>query len=106
MAHGRTPIPMPTTLPNESGRRREVSRLRHAGVTGRRDDVDMDDPGKSSLVIIRTWREDGSDRSFRAQIRVAMDVSSGSSSTVHVADPDAVLEAVRAFLQGEGPEPD
>ena len=67
---------------------------------------DMDDRVRPSLLILRTWREDGSDRSFRAQIRVAMDVSSGSSSTVHVADPDAVLKAVRAFLQGEGPEPD
>ena len=56
-------------------------------------------------MILRTWREDGSDRSFRAQIRVAMDVASGSSSTVHVADPDAVVEIVRMFLRGVDPQP-
>jgi hypothetical protein len=63
----------------------------------------MEDRVRSSLMIIRTWREDGSDRSFRAQIRVAPDASSGSSSTMHVADPDAVVEVVRAFLRGEDP---
>ncbi|HSL10704.1 MAG TPA: hypothetical protein VLA82_05265 [Actinomycetota bacterium] len=61
----------------------------------------MDDRVRPSVLIIRTWREDGSDRSFRAQIRVATDVSSGSSSTVHVADPDAALEVVRGFLHGK-----
>jgi hypothetical protein len=63
----------------------------------------MEDRVRSSLMIIRTWREDGSDRSFRAQIRVATDASTGSSSTMHVADPDAVVEVVRAFLRGEDP---
>jgi hypothetical protein len=69
----------------------------------------MEDRVRSSVLIIRTWREDGSDRSFRAQIRLAIDVSTGSSSTIHLADPDAVVEVVRAFVrgddQGDGPEP-
>ena len=54
-----------------------------------------------SLLIVRTWREDGADRPFRAQIRIAMDVSSGSTETVTVADPDRALAIVRAFLTGE-----
>ena len=61
----------------------------------------MDERVTPALLIIRTWREDGSDASFRAQIRVATDVSSGSSSVFHLADADAVLELVRAFLRGE-----
>jgi len=54
-----------------------------------------------SLLIFRTWREDGSDRPFRAQIRIAMDVSSGSAAIVNVADPDRALAIIRAFLTGE-----
>jgi hypothetical protein len=61
----------------------------------------MDERVMPALLIIRTWREDGSDASFRAQIRVAPDASSGSSSVFHLADADGVLELVRAFLRGD-----
>jgi hypothetical protein len=71
-------------------------------VTPRWNDVDMtDDRTPPSLLIVRTWREDAADRPFRAQIRIAMDVSSGSTETVTVADPDRALAIVRAFLTGE-----
>lgn len=60
-----------------------------------------DDRTPPSLLIVRTWREDGSDRPFRAQIRIAMDVSSGLAATVSVADPDHAMAIVRAFLRGE-----
>ena len=61
----------------------------------------MDRPDAPALLIIRTWREDGTDRSFRAQIRMTADTSSGSTTTVNVADPDRVVDVVRAFLNGE-----
>ena len=64
----------------------------------------MDELVRPALLIIRTWREDASDRFFRAQVRVVADVSSGSSSTMNLADPDEVLEVVRAFLRGESLE--
>jgi hypothetical protein len=63
----------------------------------------MDGPVAPAVLIIRTWREAGSDDSFRAQIRVATDVSSGTSSTINVADRDRVLAIVRAFLHGDEP---
>lgn len=61
----------------------------------------MNSPETPGLLILKAWREDGSDRSFRAQIRIAPDVSSGSAFTVNVADPDHVFHVVRAFLAGE-----
>ena len=60
-----------------------------------------DDRTPPSLLIVRTWREDGSDRPFRAQIRIAMDVALGTTETVSVADPHRALAIVRAFLTGE-----
>ena len=53
----------------------------------------------TALLVIRTWSEEGSDHPLRAQIRIATDVSSGFTSTVNVADPERVLEIVRAFLE-------
>jgi hypothetical protein len=49
--------------------------------------------------MIRTWQEEGSDRPFRAQIRIVTDLSSGPTSTVNVADRDGVIEAVQGFLE-------
>jgi len=48
------------------------------------------------LFRSRTWREDT--ETFRAQVRLIKDISSGSSSTINLAAPDGVLEVVRAFL--------
>jgi hypothetical protein len=56
--------------------------------------------GASALLIIRTWREEGSTRPFRAQVSVASDVTAGYSSTITLTDPSRVLEEVRAFLEG------
>jgi hypothetical protein len=57
----------------------------------------------AALLMIRTWEEDGSDPSFRAQIRVATDLSSGFASTINVTDHDRVVEIVRAFLDSSTP---
>ncbi len=65
----------------------------------------MNRPDSPALLIIKTWREDRSDGSFRAHIRIAADISSGAASTINVADPDRVVDVVRAFLDGE-PIPD
>jgi hypothetical protein len=51
-----------------------------------------------ALLTIRAWCEEGSDHPLRAEIRLADDVSSGFRSTVTFVHPDAVLEAVREFL--------
>ena len=59
----------------------------------------MDDPRRAGLLIIRTWREDGSDSPLRAEIRITDDVSSGSASSVTVAEMERALEIVRVFLQ-------
>jgi len=63
----------------------------------------MVESAQTSLLLIRTWREQGSERSFRAQIRIATDLSSGFASTLNVADPERVIETVRAFLDARLP---
>jgi hypothetical protein len=63
----------------------------------------MDDPIPTALLIIRTWREEGADEPFRAQVRIAQDVSSGSTSVHNVADVGGVLEIVHSFLQPSSP---
>jgi hypothetical protein len=51
-----------------------------------------------ALLTIRAWCEEGSEHPLRAEIRLADDVSSGFRSTVTLVHTDAVLEAVREFL--------
>jgi hypothetical protein len=58
----------------------------------------MTKPAPVALLMIRTWQEDGSEQPFRAQIRIATDLSSGFASSVNVAQRDSVLEIVREFL--------
>jgi hypothetical protein len=58
----------------------------------------MADRTPTGLLIIRTWREEGSDAPFRAQIRVIDDDSSGDFP-VNVVELDDVISVVRAFLE-------
>jgi hypothetical protein len=50
--------------------------------------------------MIRAWCEEGSKHPLRVEIRLADDVSSGLGSAVTVAHADAVVAAVRDFLEG------
>jgi hypothetical protein len=59
----------------------------------------MLDTTTTALLTIRAWCEEGSEHPLRAQIRIATDVSSGFRSTLTVADTEAAVEAVRAFLE-------
>lgn len=52
----------------------------------------------TALLTIRAWCEEGSDHPLRAQIRLADDVAFGFRSTVTTVDAEAVVEAVREFL--------
>jgi hypothetical protein len=49
-------------------------------------------------LIIRAWVEPGSSSPLRAQIRLTTDVSQGFEQSLTVAEKDAVVEAVRAWL--------
>ena len=60
----------------------------------------MSEPARMALLMIRTWREEGSELPFRAQVRTATDRSSGFVSTVNVAGREQVVELVRTFLGG------
>ena len=51
-----------------------------------------------ALLTIRAWCEEGSQDPLRVEIRLADDVAAGFRSTVTTVHPDAVMEAVRAFL--------
>jgi hypothetical protein len=59
----------------------------------------VNEPTGVALLTIRAWCEEGSDYPLRADIRLADDVASGFRSTVTLVDTDAVVEAVRAFLE-------
>ena len=60
----------------------------------------------TALLTIRAWCEDGSQTPFRAQIRIATDVSSGFGPTLTLTETDSVLDAVRMFLEDVLGSPD
>ena len=51
------------------------------------------------LMLLRVWSEQGSDRPLRVDIRQTTDLSTGFRRTTTLADVDAVLAAVRGFLE-------
>lgn len=51
-----------------------------------------------ALLTIRAWCEEGSEHPLRAEIRIADDVSSGFGSSLTTVHLDAVVGAVREFL--------
>ena len=53
----------------------------------------------TGLLIIRAWAEPGSSSPLRVQIRLTTDVSLGVERRQTIADADAVVEVVRAWLQ-------
>ena len=52
----------------------------------------------TALLTIRAWCEEGSEHPLRAEIKLADDVAIGFRSTLTFAHADAVIEAVRDFL--------
>jgi hypothetical protein len=54
----------------------------------------------TALLTIRAWCEEGSQHPLRAEIRIADDVASGFRTTETSVHIDAVVEAVREFLDG------
>jgi hypothetical protein len=52
----------------------------------------------TALLVIRAWCEEGSHDPLRVEIRLADDVAAGFRSTVTTVRAEAVVEAVRAFL--------
>jgi hypothetical protein len=54
----------------------------------------------TALLTIRAWCEEGSEHPLRAEIRIADDVAMGFRSTVTTVHAEAVLGAVRDFLEG------
>jgi hypothetical protein len=53
---------------------------------------------RNGLLIIRAWVEPGSSSPLRAQIRSTTDVSQGFEHTMTVAQEEATIEAVQAWL--------
>jgi len=53
---------------------------------------------RTGLLIIRAWVEPGSSSPLRAQIRLTTDVSGGLDRSLTVAQEEAVVEAVQAWL--------
>ena len=60
----------------------------------------MLDTTGTALLTIRAWCEEGSQHPLRAEIRLADDVALGFRSTMTFVHADAVVEAVREFLDG------
>jgi hypothetical protein len=53
---------------------------------------------RTGLLIIRAWVEPGSSSPLRAHIRFTTDVSHGFEHTLTVAQEEATIEAVQAWL--------
>jgi hypothetical protein len=53
---------------------------------------------RTALLIIRAWVEPGSSSALRAQIRLTTDVSKGFDASLTVAQEEAVVAAVQAWL--------
>lgn len=53
---------------------------------------------RTGLMIIRAWAEPGSSAPLRVQIRLTTDVSLGVESSETLAEVDAVVAVVRAWL--------
>jgi hypothetical protein len=53
---------------------------------------------RTGLLIIRAWVEPGSSSPLRAQIRLTTDISQGFRPALTVAEKEAVVEAVQAWL--------
>jgi hypothetical protein len=53
---------------------------------------------RTGLLIIRAWIEPGSSSPLRAQIRLTTDVAQGLERSLTVAQEEAVVEAVQAWL--------
>jgi hypothetical protein len=58
----------------------------------------MLDTAGTALLTIRVWCEEGSEHPLRAEIKVADDVASGFRSTLTFVNAEAVVAAVRDFL--------
>lgn len=54
--------------------------------------------GRTGLLIIRAWVEEGSSLPLRAQLRVSTDISSGFERTLTLARAEEVTEAVQEWL--------
>jgi hypothetical protein len=54
---------------------------------------------RTALMIIRAWVEEESPEPLRANIRLSTDVSTGFQRTLTLARPEAIKEAVDAWLQ-------
>jgi hypothetical protein len=50
------------------------------------------------VLILRTWLEPGSPRPFRADIRVTTDAGFAPFTSLYLAEPGEVIDAVREFL--------
>lgn len=53
---------------------------------------------RTGLLIIRAWTEPGSSSPLRVQIRITTDLSLGVERSETLAEADAVVEVVRAWL--------
>jgi hypothetical protein len=54
---------------------------------------------RTALLIIRAWLEEGSVEPLRANIRLTTDISAGFEQTLTLARPEAVKDAVDAWLR-------
>lgn len=58
--------------------------------------------GRTGLMVIRAWIEEGSTKRLRAEVRHTSDVSTGFNSEATLSEPDGVVAEVRAFLRKLG----
>ncbi len=54
--------------------------------------------GRTGLMIIRAWIEEGSEQPLRAQLRIVDDVATGIERAVTLVQPEAVSATVQQWL--------
>jgi hypothetical protein len=57
-------------------------------------------PPPIGLMLLRVWSEPGSAQPLRIDVRQTTDLSRGFQRSMTLADVDAVVVAVRRFLEG------
>jgi hypothetical protein len=75
----------------------KVFRARNAGVTGAASEYLMTST-RIGLLVIRAWVEPESSSPLRAEIRLTTDIAQGLERSRTVAQENAVVEAVQAWL--------
>lgn len=68
------------------------------GKPDKMDEIDLGGGGRTGLMVIRAWVEEGSSEPLRVHIRLTTDVSKGYQRTLSVSNREAASAVVEGWL--------